>query len=955
MIDKIGQKMVEPLLDGLFSFFENWIVTTLDILLSYFTKDFAPDMKQFIEFLGSNNVTSIQNILMYTGIGLASVIFLFNIFMQSFPQLKEDRDPISAVFLKYVVSLLLIGSGIAFLEEWILSTAMFIYNWIGEITIDASSVSEFGSSYIHSVVDSMALDRAIPGMSILLAILTIIFAITIIINFFKFALEVIERYVVMCFLVLCFPIAASCYASSGTKRIFTAYWRMLLSEIAMLVLNKLFIVGFLAMAGTAKVLSTGVLGFAFVIAYLRFAQRADAMLRSLGLNTAQTGGALLDDAKNALSTGIMAARVASSGVSTIAGVAGASMQSSGVKSDNFGKFSAGQRMSDYGHNKTHSDSQNLKNFAAAGGKLNPDEDYARETAARAAMTSGYKDLANMPQAMQEAVIKQTLGNDLADVATQAGYENASLSNITVSPNGDIRAKMNYGDGREMSISLSKTPPRDPITNIGSVTDIAGNQMYLSRTESTNDIINKARQDGTLNANNPDVMEATNQMVHTNGLNGLKNMPSDIQAKAFTAAHGAGFNKMSQNAGLGITSDDIHNISVDNGGNVHGTASISGRDMNLVISPNQPTDTTSLIGAYTDDDGRMHFVTATPPGQSFDDIEYGNDNTKVIGSDYNEPSSSFETPMDSANHEPASSFETPMDSVHREPSSSFETPMDSTNREPASSFESPMDSVHREPSSSFETPMDLVHNTPNFTARTHSDGTNNNLSYTDLMMHEEGFDELFDTQEPISNIPNAKPLNDTMQSTNNFVSEQKENSDTSLPNTPSQIPTPEMRRNFLQPQKSASEVAAGVTLDRGWKAANSIHLEGARFTSTANGGVELRNYDNHVMMYQDPKGFQHYSFGTKTPNDADFRAGGTYESAGYQNVKITGRFPDGSFSFEADSYDKKGNPARSKYIAQDYAKHHDQPGRIVQGNRIHQSLLVKEVNARKELFGKGSDE
>lgn len=110
-----------------------------------------------------------------------------------------------------------------------------------------------------------------------------------------------------------------------------------------------------------------------------------------------------------------------------------------------------------------------------------------------------------------------------------------------------------------------------------------------------------------------------------------------------------------------------------------------------------------------------------------------------------------------------------------------------------------------------------------------------------------------------------------------------------------------------------------------------------------------------MMYQDPKGFQHYSFGTKTPNDADFRAGGTYESAGYQNVKITGRFPDGSFSFEADSYDKKGNPARSKYIAQDYAKHHDQPGRIVQGNRIHQSLLVKEVNARKELFGKGSDE
>ena len=87
MIEKIGQKMVEPLLDGLFSFFQNWIVSVLDTLLTYFTKDFAPDMGKFIEYLGSDNVASIQNVLMYTGIGLASVIFLFNIFMHSFPQL----------------------------------------------------------------------------------------------------------------------------------------------------------------------------------------------------------------------------------------------------------------------------------------------------------------------------------------------------------------------------------------------------------------------------------------------------------------------------------------------------------------------------------------------------------------------------------------------------------------------------------------------------------------------------------------------------------------------------------------------------------------------------------------------------------------------------------------------------------------------------------------------------
>ena len=224
-----------------------------------------------------------------------------------------------------------------------------------------------------------------------------------------------------------------------------------------------------------------------------------------------------------------------------------------------------------------------------------------------------------------------------------------------------------------------------------------------------------------------------------------------------------------------------------------------------------------------------------------------------------------------------------------------------------------------------------------------------------MMQEEGFDELLGTP-PVSDgsgsskdsTYNATPPN------SNTVLNQGQGGNQTPPVMPSPSPSSDARRSFLQTKKSAAEIASGVTLDRGWKSANSIHLEGSRFTSTSNGGVELRNYDNDVMMYQDPKGFQHYSFGTKTPNEADFTAGGTYESSGYRNVKITGRFPDGSFTFEADGFDKKGDVARSKYVAQDYAKNHDQPGRVIQGNRIHQSLLVREVNAKKDLFGKGSE-
>ena len=1036
MIEKIGQKMVEPLLDGLFSFFQNWIVSVLDTLLTYFTKDFAPDMGKFIEYLGSDNVASIQNVLMYTGIGLASVIFLFNIFMHSFPQLREDRDSLATAFIRYIIALLLVGSGVAFLEEWILSTAMFVYNWIGEITIDTTNIFELGSSYISTVVDSLVLNAEIPGISILLAILSIIFAITIIVNFFKFALEVVERYVVMCFLVLCFPVAASCYASSGTKRIFSAYWRMLISEIIVLVLNKLFIVGFLAMAGTAKVLSTGVLGFAFVIAYLRLAQRADGLLKSIGLNTVQTGGSLLDEAKGAMATGIMTARIASAGMTAIGGVAGRSMQSAGVKSGNFEKFANGQKLSNVGHNKSHSDGQTLKDYVAAGGTLNPEEDYAREAAARAAMTSGYKDLSSMSQKMQEAVIKQTYGDSLTDLATRSGFENASFSDVTVGANGDIHAKMTYGDNREMPVSLTKNPPRDAISNIGSVTDIAGNQMYLSRAESTNDIINKARQEGTLNASNPDVMDAATQMVQTNGLSGLKNMPSDVQSKAFTATHGAGFNEMAKNTGLGITADDIHNLSVDNSGKAHGTASIAGRDMNIEISPTQPADSNSLVGAYADKDGRMQFVTATPMQRNFDDIEYDTKDNRMPGTPvHSEPSASAGQAPGSINTATSATGQ-PGTPVHGEPSATGQpnapvnatpsaagqpnapvnatpsaagqpnAPVNATSSttgqpgtpvhgEPSPAGQSgtpvnatpsaagqPGTSVHGEPSpagqpnapvnatpfaagqpnapvnatsSTTGQPGTPAHGEPTASAGQSSSKTYDDLSYTDFMMQEEGFDELLGTP-PVSDgsgsskdsTYNATPPN------SNTVLNQGQGGNQTPPVMPSPSPSSDARRSFLQTKKSAAEIASGVTLDRGWKSANSIHLEGSRFTSTSNGGVELRNYDNDVMMYQDPKGFQHYSFGTKTPNEADFTAGGTYESSGYRNVKITGRFPDGSFTFEADGFDKKGDAARSKYVAQDYAKNHDQPGRVIQGNRIHQSLLVREVNAKKDLFGKGSE-
>ena len=51
--------------------------------------------------------------------------------------------------------------------------------------------------------------------------------------------------------------------------------------------------------------------------------------------------------------------------------------------------------------------------------------------------------------------------------------------------------------------------------------------------------------------------------------------------------------------------------------------------------------------------------------------------------------------------------------------------------------------------------------------------------------------------------------------------------------------------------------------------------------------------------------------------------------------------------EADGFDKSGNRGRKKYLCRDYAKNHDEKGRVVKGNRTHKSLLISEVSDRKK--------
>lgn len=109
-------------------------------------------------------------------------------------------------------------------------------------------------------------------------------------QFLKLTVECVERYIVFYFVLYCAPVVFSTGAFKSTAQIFKSWCRMVGSQALLLLINiwsiKLFL-SFMPVfeSGSGDMIFNFILGYAF----LKFAQKADTLLRILGLNTASTG------------------------------------------------------------------------------------------------------------------------------------------------------------------------------------------------------------------------------------------------------------------------------------------------------------------------------------------------------------------------------------------------------------------------------------------------------------------------------------------------------------------------------------------------------------------------------------------------------------------------------------------------------------------------------------------
>lgn len=148
-------------------------------------------------------------------------------------------------------------------------------------------------------------------------LLSIILLVAIALNFLKLILEMVERYVTTCFLFYASPLAFSTIASKSTQSVAASFIRMLFSQYLLIIFNCIFLFVFIwsysnVMTNFEKYkitsMTTLLIFFAVMLAWLKLGQRLDEHMNTLGLGAARTGAGLMGDIMGATYTTLAAGR-----------------------------------------------------------------------------------------------------------------------------------------------------------------------------------------------------------------------------------------------------------------------------------------------------------------------------------------------------------------------------------------------------------------------------------------------------------------------------------------------------------------------------------------------------------------------------------------------------------------------------------------------------------------------
>lgn len=305
------------------------VFSILGYLLTWFTQEigdiFNFDLKIFKTVFPKTD--ALMDILAAVAIAICILIYVWQLIRCISSGISGDvDDPIMMSFKLIFVAFVIFYFPLLFETIRLFFNEIFKIlksNWMGKVSFD-SWFRDGVSSFITSLnkIDSSQLaiglaDELITGSKVSIAaslplmIIKLILFIAIGWNYIKYLIEYVERYVVWAFLTILAPLAVATAVSKQTNDIAKKFARMYVSSFLMILmgyigLSMVNLAFFQCASATAKLGNKPVNGFLvwclIIYSTLIVLQRIDKHFAAAGMNTAQTGGAMLDLAATAMQT-----------------------------------------------------------------------------------------------------------------------------------------------------------------------------------------------------------------------------------------------------------------------------------------------------------------------------------------------------------------------------------------------------------------------------------------------------------------------------------------------------------------------------------------------------------------------------------------------------------------------------------------------------------------------------
>lgn len=371
--DKAGQ-ITDEVIEGVTTTSTTVVETLGQGIMKVFTQSLKPDFSTFNTLATLNGITieeAIYNFAKDIGIIIAFMILLFGAYAFFFAKAEEPQDTPLSLIMHFCLAMVIIMASREFIDA-IINDADTL--WQSNImTYKDFNMGDNGFNSFSNIVvedgNKVQVFKGVAGnaagITLLIAlgqpigwVVALVSLIIILILFIPYIkalirlyFEILQRYIIWCFMLLFLPCAAATMVSNTTIRIWKSYVRMLVSTL-LIFLTQVFLFAISVDITLSGFISKGIAGYFLGISFITFAGRFDTYLARLGISVAQTGGRLFQDASSGvrdmvrsidhtnnlrrnLGGTVLSAGAASGNIAAVK--AGMAMKNPGVLSSGFGK------------------------------------------------------------------------------------------------------------------------------------------------------------------------------------------------------------------------------------------------------------------------------------------------------------------------------------------------------------------------------------------------------------------------------------------------------------------------------------------------------------------------------------------------------------------------------------------------------------------------------------------